>query len=296
MTVVQYDDVLYESLEIRVLGPLRVRRANGTVVQPGDWLTAQTADLLRLLALRVNEPVAVDVLVEALWPKVDETRGRASLRNAASRLRKILGEDCVQRRLGGLVLTGAWVDAHAFRTLAHQARREVMAGAFAKVVTTTREAEAVYLGEFRAQNDGADWGLRERDTLAATYRSMIADAAEAAAALGWWHDAVDFAERTLQLEPVSERAFRVLMTAQHGLGETALALKTYDRCRRVLAEDVGADPSAETRDLHRRLLADEPVTPETPAFSGRAYELEWLTELVETSAATAGPTVVSLTG
>ena len=36
MTVVQYDDVLYESLEIRVLGPLRVRRANGTVVRvPG---------------------------------------------------------------------------------------------------------------------------------------------------------------------------------------------------------------------------------------------------------------------
>ncbi len=165
MSVAGRDDVLYESLEIRVLGPLRVRRADGTVVQPAEWLTSQTADLLRLLALRVNEPVGVDVLTEALWPKVDETRGRASLRNAASRLRKVLGEDCVQRRLGGLVLTGAWVDVHAFRTLAHQARREMLAGAWSRVVTTTREAEAVYLGEFRAHNDGAEWAFRERDAL-----------------------------------------------------------------------------------------------------------------------------------
>ncbi|GAA2721576.1 BTAD domain-containing putative transcriptional regulator [Cellulomonas aerilata] len=296
MSVVQYDDVLYESLEIRVLGPLRVRRANGTVVQPAEWLTSQTADLLRLLAVRVNEPVAVDVLTEALWPKVDEARGRASLRNAASRLRKVLGEDCVQRSLGGLVLTGAWVDAHAFRTLAHQARREMMAGASAQVVTTTREAEAVYLGEFRAQNETADWSVRERDALAATYRTMVADAAEAAAALGWWHDAIAFAERTLHAEPVSERAFRVLMRAQRGMGETALALKTYDRCRRVLAEDVGADPSPATRKLYLELLADEPVAPPVPPFSGRTHESEWIGELLETVAATGAPAMVCLTG
>jgi DNA-binding SARP family transcriptional activator len=296
MSVAGRDDVLYESLEIRVLGPLRVRRADGTVVQPAEWLTSQTADLLRLLALRVNEPVGVDVLTEALWPKVDETRGRASLRNAASRLRKVLGEDCVQRRLGGLVLTGAWVDVHAFRTLAHQARREMLAGAWSRVVTTTREAEAVYLGEFRAHNDGAEWAFRERDALSATYRVLVADAAEAAAELGWWHDAVDFAERTLQLEPCAERAFRVLMRAQRGLGETALALKTYDRCRRVLADDVGADPSAETRELYTELLADEPSPVEAPPFRGRSYETEWLRELVETSIAIGEPSIVCLTG
>ncbi|GAA2723914.1 BTAD domain-containing putative transcriptional regulator [Cellulomonas aerilata] len=290
------DDALYESLEVRVLGPLRVRRADGTVVQPAEWLSSQTADLLRLLALHVNEPVAVDDLVQALWPKADEARGRASLRNSASRLRRVLGEDCVQRRLGSFVLTGAWVDAQAFRNLARQARREMVAGAFAQVVTTAREAEAVYLGEFRTQNEGAEWGLRERDALAAMFRTVLVDAAEAAQALGWWHDAVGFAERTLLLEPCSERAFRALMSAQHGLGETALALKTYDRCRRALAEDVGADPSAETRELHLRLLADEPVVVDAAPFSGRSHESQWLQEIVETAAATGEPTMVCVTG
>jgi len=293
---VEYDEVPAERVEVRVLGPLRARRADGTVVQPADWRTAQTADLLRLLALRVDEPVAVEVLIEALWPRVDEKRGRASLRTAASRIRKALGEDCVQRRLGGLVLTGAWVDAHAFRTLAHEARRHVVTGALAKAVTTTREAEALYLGEFRSHNDSADWGLRERDALAATFRTMIADAAEAAAALTWWHDTVDLAERTLLVEPCSERAYRALMRGQRGLGETPLALKTYDRCRRVLADEVGADPSAETRALHLELLTDEPVVLAPAPFSGRAHEQDWLRELAETSAATREPTLVCLLG
>ena len=162
MNATQIDEVPYERIEVRVLGSLRVRRADGTVVDPAEWRTAQTADLLRLLALHVGEPVAVDVLVEALWPNVDDSRGRASLRTAASRIRKALDEDCVQRRLGGLVLTGAWVDANAFGALAQQSRRHILNGELAKAVTTTREAEALYLGEFRSHHDNTEWALRER--------------------------------------------------------------------------------------------------------------------------------------
>ena len=296
MTPVDSSTSSAERIEIRVLGSLRVRRADGAIVQPAQWRTSQTADLLRLLALRVNEPVAVDVLVDALWPRVDETRGRASLRTAASGIRKVLGEDCVQRSLGGLMLTGAWVDAQAFRTLAHLARRHVVTGSLAKAVTTTREADALYRGEFRAHNDNAEWGAREREALAATFREMIADAAEAAAALGWWHDAVDLAKRTLAVEPCSERGFRALMRAERGLGETSRALKTFDRCRRVIAAEVGADPSAETQLLHLELLAEHPVRHEPAPFNGRAHETAWLRELAETSAATREPTLVCVLG
>lgn len=285
-----------ERAEVRVLGPLRVRRADGTLVQTNELRTSQTADLLRLLALHVEEPVAVDVLIDALWPTVEEKRGRASLRTAASGIRKALGQDCIRRRLGGLVLTGVWVDAHAFVALAHQVRRYVVMGQLADAVTTTHEAEALYLGEFRSHSDCADWALRERAELAATYRTMIAEAAEAAATLHWWHDAIDLAERTLLVEPCSERGFRALMRGQRGLGETPLALKTYDRCRHDLAAELGADPSAETRELYLELLADTPVTMRPPAFTGRLHELEWLGELAQTTAATREPTLVCLLG
>ena len=296
MSATQIDEVPYERIEVRVLGSLRVRRADGTVVDPTEWRTAQTADLLRMLALHVGEPVAVDLLVDALWPNVDESRGRASLRTAASRIRKALDEDCVQRRLGGLVLTGAWVDANAFSALTQQARRHILNGDLANAVTTTREAEALYLGEFRSHHDNTEWAMRERDALAAAFRAMIADAAEASATLGWWHDTIDLAERTLLAEPISERAYRALMRGQRGLGEIPLALKTYDRCRRVLSEEIGADPSTETRALHLELLADEPVVLAPPEFIGRGHEQAWLREVATTCATTREPTLACLLG
>ncbi len=285
-----------ERIEVRVLGPLRARRADGSVVPADQWRTAQTADLLRMLAMRVGEPMSVEVIIEALWPQVDDRHGRASVRTAASRLRKALGADCIQRSMGGLVLTGAWVDTAAFAGLAQQSRRHLVNGHLASAVTTAREAEALYLDALGPVTDTADWVAREREALAATFRAMIADAAEAAATLAWWHDARDLAEQTLVVEPCSERGFRTLMRAHRGLGETALGLKTFDRCRRTLADELGTDPSPETQALYRDLLADEPEEPATPAFSGRTHEVTWLREVAETASATGAAAVVLLVG
>ncbi|HKG51671.1 MAG TPA: BTAD domain-containing putative transcriptional regulator [Actinomycetales bacterium] len=282
--------------EVRVLGTLRARRTDGTMVEPRDWRTGQTADLLRMLALHVDEPVPVDVLLEALWPSVDERRGRASLRSAASRIRTALGEGCVVRRLGGLVLTNAWVDAHAFTALAREARRHVVTGALAQAVTTTREAESLYLDDFRAHHDSADWAVAERATLSATYRQLLADAADAAVSLSWWYDAVDLAERSLAAEPLSERAYRALMRGYRGLGEASRALQVYERCRRTLADEVGADPSPSTQALHLELLSEEPVESPPPPFCGRDHERSWLRQATERAAASGRPEVVLVHG
>lgn len=283
-----------DRVEVRVLGPLRVRRADGELVDPREWRTGHTADLLRLLALHVDDPVPVDTLLEALWPTVDEKRGRASLRTAKSGIRKALGTDCIERRLGGLVLCNAWVDAHAFQTLAREARRHVVTGAAAKVVTAAREAEALYLAGLRWQTSNAGWARTELDALAAMHRQLIADAADAAVSLSWWHDALDFAERSVLIEPCSERGYRCLMRAYRGLGETSRALQTYERCRRTLAEELGADPSPETHALHLQLLTEDRVDPPAASFCGRAHELAWMREVAVDVGV--GPVVVCVVG
>jgi DNA-binding SARP family transcriptional activator len=274
-----------DRIEIRVLGPLRVRRADGVLVDPKQWRTGQTADLLRLLALHVDTPVPVDVLLEALWPAVDSRRGRASLRTAASRIRKVLGGDCLERRLGGLVLRDAWVDARALTMLAQDARRHVLSGEPLKVVAAAREAEPLYLHQIRWSVGDAEWAVRERDALEAAFRQLLADAADAAVSLSWWYDALDLAEHSILLEPLSERGYRAIMRSHRGLGETSRALQAYGQCRSVLAEELGADPSAETQALHRELLTETQTAVPVPAFSGRARELRWLQEVASVSGA-----------
>ncbi|MDQ1627458.1 MAG: hypothetical protein QOI54_1202 [Actinomycetota bacterium] len=289
-------EVVSDRIEVRVLGTLQVRRTDGELVSPRDWRTGKTADLLRLLALSNAELVPVGTLLEALWPSVDEQRARASLRTAASHLRKILGPDSVERHHDGLRLVGAWVDAGAFTQLVGEVSRHRRQGRLAESVRATREAESLYIEEFRAHDADAEWALQWREQLAHAHRAMLTDAAEAAVELGWMRDAVGFASRVLERDYCNERAYRALIQGYAGLGETERALRTFERCRAVLAEELGADPSPQTQAVHLQVLRAEPVSVDTAPWVGRHAEVQWLSQVLETVATSRRAAVVRLTG
>jgi DNA-binding SARP family transcriptional activator len=285
-----------DRIEIRLLGPLYVRRADSTLVEPGAWRTGKTLDLLRLLALEADQPVSVPSLLEKLWPDVDESHGRASLRTAASQLRRALRSDCIERRLGGLVLRHAWVDATAFRSLALEAKSALRERRPARVVALTREAEALYISDFTAHDDGSGWALEARESLAAVRRALLADAAECAIELHWMRDGVDLAQKALAVDSCSERAYRALMQAYAGLGETEQALRAFERCRHMLGEELGADPSAQTRAVHMQILAGHQDVHESLPFVGREGELARLTTTLSRAMGSSGPSMVCVSG
>jgi pentatricopeptide repeat protein len=273
----------HEPVEIRLLGNLRVRRGDSSVVDASEWRTGKTLDLLRLLALEADQPVRIDSLLEKLWPDVDEARGRASLRTAASQIRRTLRTDCVARRLGGLVLTNAWVDVTAFRDLAVEARVSRRSGDHARVVGLTREAEALYLGDFEAHDGGSSWAVETRESLAAMRRSMLTDAAESAVELSWMRDAVDLAELAIAADPYSERSYRSLMHAYAGLGETDSALRVFNDLRTVLADELGVAPSRQTTALQMNILSAPDRDDVVPSWVGRDEDCSAVTELVRRS-------------
>ncbi len=65
------------------------------------------------------------------------------------------------------------------------------------------------------------------------------------------------AERQIQLDPLREPAYRQQMRILAKQGERSLALASFERCRKVLREELGLDPEAETLSLHAQLLAGE---------------------------------------
>ena len=90
---------------------------------------------------------------------------------------------------------------------------------------------------------------------------LLCDASESASALGLGQDAVDFAARAVILDPFSERASRLLMSGHADVGELSLALREYERCRTLLAEELGIDPSPQTREVHLALLRSQRRAP-----------------------------------
>ncbi|HEX5986092.1 MAG TPA: BTAD domain-containing putative transcriptional regulator [Nocardioides sp.] len=244
------------SIEVRLLGRLQVRRADGTMVDNAEWRTGKTADLVRLLTLAAGRPVRVESLLESLWPGAEETKARASLRTATSQIRRTLDADCIERSFDGLALTGVWSDVESFLSLADAARARSREGDKAQVVRLAREAEALFGGDVDCSlANEPDWVLAAREGVCSARRDLLTDAAECALQLHWFRDAVELAQRAHQADPMAERPHRLLMSAYAGLGETDRALRTYEQCRHVLAEELGVDPSPVTQAVHARILA-----------------------------------------
>lgn len=285
-----------DRVEVRLLGPLQVVRTDGRPVQQHEWRTTRSADLLRLLALQPGAPVAVHTILSRFWPDVEEKAGRASLRTALTHVRAVVGRDAVQRVPGGIALMGAWVDVPAYRLLAADARTAGRAGRHADLVRIARESESLYTADFEAFDDSAPWVRDTRETLIDMRKRLLSDAAESAVEVRWLQDAVDFAESAIALDPGLERAYRALMRAYAGLGETEKALRAFDRCRRYLASTQGAHPSPLTSAVHVQILAGPRDDVRQQRLVGRDHEVNALVAQLEAAQHDEAPVLLWVTG
>jgi len=62
------------------------------------------------------------------------------------------------------------------------------------------------------------------------------------------------AELVLELEPFRETAYQLLMRAHAGAGNPAEALRVYERCRTLIGDELGVEPSPQTEAMYLDIL------------------------------------------
>jgi DNA-binding SARP family transcriptional activator len=114
-------------------------------------------------------------------------------------------------------------------------------------------ALALYRGEFLGDNRYAEWAESERQE---RRREFIVSAERLTSMLiraGEYERAVRWAETMLQNDPLWEPAYTLLMEAFWRQGNRALAVRTFNRCRKRLKEALGVTPSSRTMLLLERI-------------------------------------------
>lgn len=66
--------------------------------------------------------------------------------------------------------------------------------------------------------------------------------------------AVKHAAEAVALEPFRETGYQRFMRAHAAAGNRAEALRVYERCRYLLAEELGVSPSSQTEAVYRDIL------------------------------------------
>lgn len=94
-----------------------------------------------------------------------------------------------------------------------------------------------------------DWLEGERARVTKLYREALWGRALELAKHDQVSEALDLLNRLIDLDPLDESAYRMAMRLEYARGHVQAALQQFERCRRMLAEELSLDPSEELQDL-----------------------------------------------
>ncbi|MEJ3750861.1 tetratricopeptide repeat protein [Actinomycetes bacterium KLBMP 9797] len=281
-------------MEFRLLGPVEAF-ANGQVVDLGR---PQQRLVLAVLLVDVGRLVPTELVIDRVWD-VAPGGARRTLQVHVARLRRVLARADASVRLVGRA-GGYLLDVDPDRVDAHRFQRliGVASGHPSAAAALLGEALGLWRGMPLSDLPG-QWAARVREGWSQRYLEAVVAWALAALQDGDPGPVVARLGVLVGEHPLVEPLAGAYMRALYAAGRPADALSHYSVVRRVLAEELGADPSGELQRLHRQILSGDPALaavdrPETrvvprqlPAppqmFTGRLPELTALHEVHDAS-------------
>jgi SARP family transcriptional regulator, regulator of embCAB operon len=247
---------------------LRIYLTGEVAVERGEQLlrAAQVAGRQGRLALvyLVSErerAVTQSELAELLWPDSLPPSWPVALSAVVSKLRQKLGTLGLDR---DRIIANAfrcyqfrppadtWIDLEAAADAVHEAEGAVLAhqpqAAYGPSLIATTIARRPFL-----VGEEAPWVVTRRERI----REILVRALDCRVEALLWNGelalAQDQARVAVELEPFRESGYRRLMQVLLKKGDRAEAVRVYNECRRLLADELGVTPSSEIESLRRSL-------------------------------------------
>ncbi|MFC7531660.1 BTAD domain-containing putative transcriptional regulator [Actinoplanes sp. GCM10030250] len=251
---------------IKVLGSLRAD-VDGAAADLG---TPRRRAVLARLVQAGGAVVAVDRLVDDLWHTDPPAKAQAALQVYVSHLRRVL-EPGRRPRTPATVLVSAppgyalrlpveAVDAWRAERLV-RAAIEITAADPGGAHRRLGEALAEWTGPAYAEFTDEPWAAAEAHRLERLRVDALEHRAGAALRLGQAERVLPDLELIVRDDPLRESAVRLLALALYRTGRPADALAVLRRLRHDLAEQLGVDPSPDTRALESDLLRHDLAFP-----------------------------------
>ena len=228
----------------------------GRSLEVESWGRKQALTLLKLLLVNLGRAIPREVLIDKLWPDVDEKTGWGRLKVTVYYLRR-------QLRAAGINETVVETKGRAY-TLRHEAvcvdariyedfiaagdacrKRQHWEGA----LDHFSQALRLYRGHYMSEDFHADWCSEERERLREIHLEMLTDMAECYVELSQHREAVAVCRGILVEDPCRENIHRALMENLIYLGRTGSARAQYFRCCEILASELSVEPMPETKEL-----------------------------------------------
>ena len=250
--------------------------------------------LLFYLAAHSN-PVSREHLLATFWMDLPRPAALQTLRTTLHHLRRVLGPALITDDEKVALDAGTRVDARMFEQFFNSPSVDIR---------PLEDALDLYQGDFladfslRDSQAFEDWMLFEREHFRRLYVRGLALLSSLYEANQDYQAALASLDRALALNPLQEDLQRERIRLYFLAGDRPGAIQHYDELRKLLDEELGVPPMAETRALYDAIISDHfsiPSRQTKPAhssaaarqkkssdplpFTGRDAELRKLTEM-----------------
>jgi DNA-binding SARP family transcriptional activator len=247
------------TLRIWLFGAVRLEH-DDFAVDPATVHPVQ--GLLAYLLLHRERVHSREALAGVFWGDRTDDKARRCLNTAVWRLRSALEPDGVDRgaylisngggELGFNWTSDHWLDVAVFEDRVSRALVRSRQEMRAADVECLREAVQLCRGEL-LEGFYDDWALRERERLRLLYLRCLRRLMRVYREQGALEESLACAQQILACDPLREEIHREVMRLHCDLGQRALAVRQYQRCREILAGELGILPMEETQALYARI-------------------------------------------
>ncbi len=232
-------------MDFRILGPLEVTGDDGSPVHLPGFYRARV--VLALLCARAGHILSSDSLIDAAWNGAPPATAGTQVQGFVSAMRRAFGPE--QRDLLATDRDGyairAETDLTRFRALVQQ-----------QDLTCLQEALALWRGRPFGGLDCIELDAMA-DAIEQEYVAVLEEYAGLKVIAGDFAGLTGSLPEWVSRHPLREGLRAPLIQALARTGRQADAIAVYHDLRRLLADELGVDPSPELQDLYQRILTGD---------------------------------------
>lgn len=254
-------------LTINMLGPVEIVRDPNRPLATDAWVTRRSRDILCFIASRRHRRVVKDLIIDTFWGETDATVVERNFHPTVSHIRKALNsnqslkQNFLLYRDGDYLLNPDFayrIDIDEFDRLLTEGETARRARQFDHCVECYEAAVELYRGEFM-QGSYDPWVDEQRSYYRLQYLQLLESLGVIAQKNENWFEATKLFQQILHDDPFREDIYCLLMRALAAQGNKNGVREQFENLKRLLAGELGVEPSIETRKVYQELAKSSSV-------------------------------------
>ena len=249
-------------LTISMLGPVVIIRDPSRPLAADAWTTRRARDILCFIVSRRHHRASKDTIIDTFWGETDFGAVEKNFHPTVSHIRKALNSNQPLKQNFLLYRDGDYqlnpefsylIDTEEFDRLLGEGDAARRARNIPDSVRAYEQALQLYRGEFM-QGSYEPWVEDQRSYYREQYLRLLESLAAVAESGADWQKAMQLAQLIVREDQFREDIHCLILRALAAMGNRGAVKEHYEGLKRLLENELGVEPSAETRKLYQQLV------------------------------------------